>query len=77
MEERLFLDGIDVCGADAGVDESVVGSAAVFAHAAVAALLVAYRALARAELALDFVVRQFLVELCLEGKLRVILRLRA
>src|SRR5208282_788150 len=36
VEERLLLNRIDMGGADAGVDEGVVRSLAVFARAAVA-----------------------------------------
>jgi hypothetical protein len=77
VEERLLFDGIDVGRAHARVHQRVVDAAAILAHAAVAALLVAHYALARAELALDLAVGQLLVELRFEGELRVVLRLRA
>ena len=76
VEQRLLLNGIDVRGADARVDQRVVDAAAILAHAAVAALLVAYDALARAELAPDLAVGQLLVETRFEGELRVALRFR-
>ena len=77
VEERLLLDGIDVRRAHARMHERVVDAAAILAHAAVAALLVAHHALARAQFALDLAVLQLLVELRLEGELRVALCLPA
>src|ERR1035438_4321605 len=38
MEQGLLLDGIDVRSRDARIDQRVVGAAAVFAHAVIAAL---------------------------------------
>ena len=48
MEEGFLFDGVDVGGTDAGVDQRVVSAAAVFAHAAVTALVVVDDAFARA-----------------------------
>jgi hypothetical protein len=59
------------------VDQRVVDSAAILAHAAVAALLVADVAFARAELALDLAIRKLLVEPGFDGELRVVLVLLA
>ena len=53
VEERLLLDGIDVCRAHPRVHQRVVGTAAILAHAAIAALLISHRAFARTQLALD------------------------
>ena len=77
VEERLLLNGIDVRGADARVDQRVVDAAAILAHAAVAALLVAHDALARAELAAGSCGWPASRRTCLEGELRVVLRFRA
>ena len=68
VEERLLLNGINVGGADAGVDKRIEGAGAIFAHAAMAALSIVDDACARTELAPDFEVGEFLVEPGLNGR---------
>ena len=77
VKQRLLLDGIDVRRAYPRMHQRVVGSAAIFAHSAVAALAVAHRAFARAQLALDLPIRQLLVELGFDDELRIVLFLLA
>src|SRR5208337_2310274 len=77
MEQRLFFDGINVRGAHPRVHQRVVDSSAILPHATIAPFPVPYRAFARTQLALDLlVVGKFLVELCFDRELRIVLLLR-
>jgi len=72
VEERLLFDGVDMRGGNPRVDERVVCSAAILAHAAVAALHVSHGAFARTQLALDLAIIEFLIELRFDDVARVV-----
>jgi hypothetical protein len=61
MEERFFLNGIDIAGTRLPVDKRQIGALPVFPHSAVAALPIPKAALAGAEQAFHLTVREFFV----------------
>jgi hypothetical protein len=77
MEKGFLLDGINVSRHHAGMHQRVIGAAAVFTHAAIAALPVVDDAFAWAELAFDFPVGLFIVKPGFLDELRVVLRERS
>jgi hypothetical protein len=72
MEEGFLFDGIDVCRADAGMDQRVVGATAVFADAAVAAFAIINDTFAGTELAAGFLEGEFFVELRFDDEARIL-----
>jgi hypothetical protein len=74
VKKGLFLDGVNVSRYHARVHEGVIGAAAVFTYATIAALPIVDGAFARAELALDFPVGLFIEILGLLDELRIVVR---
>lgn len=62
MEERFFLDRVDVQRNNLAVNEAVKGAVVVFAHGAYAPLPVMYKAVVGAETAPDVIVPQLFIQ---------------